>query len=173
MPKRRPPVISSSLAATGTVGTAFSYQITASNGPTSYTATGLPAGLTTNSTTGLISGKPAVGTAAVSPYGVIISARNQAGTGKGTLNLTVKPPAPPPVTTASAYVSWSQIANATGYKIFWGTGSKNYTYGVNAGNNLQCEVPNLTIGTTYYFSSQSYNATQTSPYGNEVAYKPA
>jgi hypothetical protein len=42
------PVISSAATASGTVGTAFSYQIVASGSPTSYSATGLPAGLTVN-----------------------------------------------------------------------------------------------------------------------------
>jgi len=41
-----PPVITSATTASGTVGSAFSYQITATNAPTSYGATGLPAGLT-------------------------------------------------------------------------------------------------------------------------------
>src|SRR5262249_44173803 len=38
-----PPSITSALTATGTVGSAFSYQITATNSPSSYNATGLPA----------------------------------------------------------------------------------------------------------------------------------
>ena len=45
------PVITSATTASGTVGSAFSYQITASNTPTTYSATGLPAGLSINSTT--------------------------------------------------------------------------------------------------------------------------
>jgi len=58
-----PPAITSALTATGTTGTAFSYTITGSNTPTSYNATGLPAGLTINTGTGIISGTPtAVGT---------------------------------------------------------------------------------------------------------------
>ena len=52
------PVISSAATASGKIGTAFSYQITATGGATSYSATGLPAGLTVNTATGLISGKP-------------------------------------------------------------------------------------------------------------------
>ena len=43
---------------TGTVGVAFSYQISASNSPTSYSTGTLPAGLTLNTTTGLITGNP-------------------------------------------------------------------------------------------------------------------
>jgi hypothetical protein len=79
------PVISSASTATGTVGTAFSYTITASNTPTSYNATGLPAGLSVNTTTGIISGTPT--TAATST--VTISATNSGGTGNQTLSITV------------------------------------------------------------------------------------
>jgi len=62
-----PPVITSATTTSGTVGTAFSYQITATGAPTSYAATGLPAGLSVNTGTGLISGTPtAAGTSAVS-----------------------------------------------------------------------------------------------------------
>src|SRR5258707_2593448 len=52
------PVITSGTTASGTVGSAFSYQITATNTPTSYGATGLAAGLAVNTSTGLISGTP-------------------------------------------------------------------------------------------------------------------
>ena len=52
------PVITSATTASGTVGSAFSYQITATNTPVSYGATGLPPGLSANSGTGLISGTP-------------------------------------------------------------------------------------------------------------------
>ncbi|MES2921560.1 MAG: LamG-like jellyroll fold domain-containing protein, partial [Verrucomicrobiota bacterium] len=52
------PVITSGGSANGTAGVAFSYQITASNSPTSYGATGLPAGLNVNMSSGLIDGTP-------------------------------------------------------------------------------------------------------------------
>ncbi|WP_146180143.1 putative Ig domain-containing protein [Opitutus sp. ER46] len=52
------PVINSAASATATVGQNFTYQITASNSPTSYAATGLPAGLTLNTSTGVIAGIP-------------------------------------------------------------------------------------------------------------------
>src|SRR5204863_218164 len=70
------PVITSPLTATGQVGVAFSYQITATNNPTSFNATGLPAGLSVNTSTGLISGTPTTtGTSSVT-----ISATNAGGT---------------------------------------------------------------------------------------------
>ena len=84
------PIISSATTATGTVGTAFSYAILASSTPTSYAATGLPAGLLLNSTTGIISGTPTG--SAVST--VSLFATNAGGTGSATLTLTVNPAAP-------------------------------------------------------------------------------
>ena len=80
-----PPVITSATTATGPAGVAFSYQITATNNPTSFGATGLPSGLSVNTATGVISGTPAkAGTSSVT-----LSATNTSGTGTATLTLTV------------------------------------------------------------------------------------
>ena len=93
----QPPVITSALSATGTAGSAFSYTITASNSPTSYGASGLPAGLSVNTSTGAITGTPsAPGTSSVT-----VSAINATGTGTATLTLTVQPTPPPPVITSA------------------------------------------------------------------------
>jgi hypothetical protein len=79
-----PPGITSATTANGAVGASFSYQITATNTPTTYGATGLPAGLSVNSGTGLISGTPtSAGTSTVT-----LSASNAGGTGNATLTLT-------------------------------------------------------------------------------------
>src|ERR1700678_1772902 len=90
------PVISSATAATGTMGSGFSYQITATNTPTSYAATGLPAGLSVNTGTGSISGTPTV----VGSSTATLSATNGTGTGKATLTVTVNLPALVLLTTA-------------------------------------------------------------------------
>jgi len=92
------PVITSATTASGTVGTAFSYQITATNTPTSYGATGLPAGLSLSGTTGLISGTPT--TAGTST--VTLSATNASGTGNATLTLTITTMAAPVITSLSS-----------------------------------------------------------------------
>src|SRR5208283_3500226 len=80
------PVITSSDRASGTVGTAFSYQITATNSPTSFGALGLPTGLTLDTVSGLISGTP---TGAVGTSSVTLSATNSGGTGSAPLTLTI------------------------------------------------------------------------------------
>ena len=78
------PVISSSLTASGTVGTALtSYTITASNTPTSFTATNLPAGLSFSSPS--ISGTPT----AAGTFNTTITATNSGGTDSKTLVFTI------------------------------------------------------------------------------------
>ncbi|MDF2457055.1 MAG: carbohydrate-binding protein [Cytophagaceae bacterium] len=81
------PVISSASTASATAGVAFSYTITASNNPTSFSATGLPAGLAVNTTTGVITGAPA----AVGTYTITLGASNAGGTASKALSLTVAP----------------------------------------------------------------------------------
>jgi PKD repeat protein len=109
--KPPPPVITSATTASGTVGIAFSYQITATNNPTSFNATGLPGGLTVNTTTGVISGTPTT----AGTYTVTISATNAGGTGSATLTLTVVNPPPPVIT--SATTATGQVGVAFSYQI--------------------------------------------------------
>ncbi|HXA01081.1 MAG TPA: sugar-binding protein, partial [Cytophagaceae bacterium] len=79
------PVVSSAGTASGTAGTAFSYTITASNMPTSYGATGLPAGLSVNTSTGVISGMPTT----AGTYTTTVSAANAGGTGTKSVTITL------------------------------------------------------------------------------------
>ncbi len=86
------PNINSPLTASATYGVAStSYFITATNSPTSFNATGLPTGLSINTSTGEISGTPT--DVAGSPFSVTISATNLGGTGTATLVYTVSPKA--------------------------------------------------------------------------------
>ncbi len=80
-----PPQITSSGTALGVVGTFFTYQILASNSPTSYDATGLPSGLSINTTTGVISGTPS----AAGSSSITLAATNTGGTANAPLTLTV------------------------------------------------------------------------------------
>jgi len=83
------PVISSAPTASGTRGSAFTYQMTASNSPTSYSVSGtLPNGLALNTATGLISGTPA----ASGVFNLQVGATNGGDPGTRSLVLTIATP---------------------------------------------------------------------------------
>jgi hypothetical protein len=115
-----PPVITSATTATGMVGSAFSYQITASNGPTSYNATGLPAGLSVNTGSGVISGTPTT----AGTNSVIISASNANGTGSNTLTLIVNAAGTPAIT--SSTTASGTVGSAFSYQITASNSPTNY-----------------------------------------------
>jgi hypothetical protein len=97
-----PPVITSDGNISWTLNVPnFNYLITATNDPTTFGATPLPAGLAVNTTTGAITGTPTV----VNLVGtnVTISARNK--TGVGTKSLIIKILPPPPVITSALTLS--------------------------------------------------------------------
>lgn len=94
-----PPVITSATSASGTYGSSFSYSITATNSPTSYSASGLPGGLSVNTGNGVISGAPS----ATGTYSVGLGATNTGGTGSATLSLTINK--------ANQTISFGALAN--------------------------------------------------------------
>lgn len=82
------PKITSNLSPIADVGQTFYYQISASPNALSYTAAGLPAGLSLNSNTGLISGTPAeVGT-----FDVNVAAQTNGGVAVALVRITVRAP---------------------------------------------------------------------------------
>ena len=111
-PAPQPPNLNANGNATGTVGVAFSYQIVATNSPTSYNATGLPPGLSVNTTTGLISGTPTT----VGTYNPVhLSATNAAGTGTKdvTFKINSAPTATATISPAAVYTGDSVTLNAS------------------------------------------------------------
>ena len=81
------PVVTSPSSATGQAGQVFNYPVTASNNPTGYQATGLPAWLTIDPVAGLITGIPAA--AQVGTYTISVSASNSAGSGSAPVTITI------------------------------------------------------------------------------------
>lgn len=79
------PVINPSLTADGQVGLPFSYAIQATLSPDSFASGALPAGLTLNASSGLITGIPTT----VGATSVNISATNSTGTGNAVLVITI------------------------------------------------------------------------------------
>jgi sugar lactone lactonase YvrE len=83
----RAPRITSPLVNSSTsVGGTFTYQITASNNPTSFTATGLPAGLRLDPSTGQITGVAELS----GQYEVTITAHGSTGTATATLMVFIQ-----------------------------------------------------------------------------------
>lgn len=76
-----PPVVNDTLRVNGAVGQSLSFQVPATHSPTSYSASGLPAGLVINASSGLISGTPTA--TAGGSFAVSVNAVNAAGTGSG------------------------------------------------------------------------------------------
>jgi hypothetical protein len=82
------PQITSAMSVSGWVGTPFYYQISASNQPSGFNALGLPAGLSLNGVSGLISGTPQ----AEGEYQVALTAANVTGSGPVTgLTIRIQP----------------------------------------------------------------------------------
>jgi hypothetical protein len=76
---------------------------------------------------------------------------------------------------ATATLGWnaSTSSGVSGYKLYQGTSSGNYTTSINAGNATQATASNLVSGTTYYFAVTAYTGTGVeSAYSSEISYTP-
>lgn len=111
-PPNAAPAITSTLSASGNVGSAFSYQIAASENPQSFSATSLPTGLSLSSS-GLISGVPET----QGNFNVTIGATNSLGTGTAVLVLNIGPRLPTPPVITSALTSQAVLNVVFNYQI--------------------------------------------------------
>jgi hypothetical protein len=90
--------------------------------------------------------------------------------------VALAPNNPPPQVT----LQWDPSPDlaVTGYRIYYGTASSNYTSMVNVPSNsfgglaTTCTVSNLTRGVTYFFAATAYTGSGLeSDFSNEVSYK--
>jgi hypothetical protein len=71
----------------------------------------------------------------------------------------------------TATLQWTQSSDSrvVGYRVYWGTSSRNYRQargqGLGAGQSSSYVVGNLPVNTTYYFAVTAYDAA-----GNESDY---
>ncbi len=170
------PAFAGSATANGTYDQSFTYSAALSDS-LDYSASGLPAGLTIDQATGVISGTlfGAAGT-----YSVTLSAENGAGTGTGALTLTIGgggqlPGAPTGVTAAAgdgqASVSFTApVLNGgsaiTGYAVT-ATPASGPTVTA-TGSSSPVTITGLTDGVVYVVSVAAVNATGTGPGGQAV-----
>jgi hypothetical protein len=66
-------------------------------------------------------------------------------------------------------LAWNAVTGATGYRLYYGTSSGNYSSSVDAQNQTSATVSGLTDGARYYFAAKAYNSATTSGFSNEVS----
>ena len=167
------PAITSSDTASGTIGTAFSYQITATNTPTSFGAVGLPTGFTLDSVLGLITGTP---TGAALASSVTLSATNANGSGSAPLTLTISAGGGPVVShtiqisndaddgyyNSQDSTGWHStpefgaadlVGSSSGLTTAWVTGYRFPAVGANSGDTIQSAYLQLVSSSSFATSA--------------------
>ncbi len=108
-----PVITNSPLTAGGTVGSGFSFSVTASGAPTSFSASPLPAGLSINTASGVITGSPTT----AGTTSVVLGATNGGGTGNATLTVTISAAGVAPVITNSPLTAGGTVNTAFSFTI--------------------------------------------------------
>jgi len=74
-----------------------------------------------------------------------------------------------PVHAGAVHLRWDAVPQATGYRVYYGTQSRQYTASVNAGNTTSTVVNGLADCQTWYLAVKAYNAAGESPsFSNEI-----
>lgn len=77
-----------------------------------------------------------------------------------------------PAGAATTTLSWTpqSTTGIAGYKLYYGTSSRNYPNSINVGSATSHTLNNLSDGTTYYFAATNYNSSGVeSAYSNEMS----
>lgn len=155
----------------GTVNVLYSATLLASGGSGSYTwtATGLPGGLTL-ATNGTISGRPTTS----GPFTINATAASGASTDSKSWNITVSPAPVLPsafnklspgnrttgISRTTTNLTWAASANATSYEVCFSR-TNSCTSWINVGNVTSWRTPSLLSRTVYYWQIRASNASGT------------
>ena len=66
-------------------------------------------------------------------------------------------------------LAWDASSGATGYRVYWGPSSGNYTNSQDVGNNTTTLLTNVANCTDTFFAVTAYNSAGESGYSNEIA----
>nr|WP_246418140.1 putative Ig domain-containing protein [Haloferula luteola] len=145
----------------GAEDTPFHHRISSRNSPTSFSATGLPTGLSIHPVSGLISGSPANSGA----FPVTVTASNAAGSTQRTYEIIVNPPLPL-ITSPLAASAW--IGSEFRYQIeaehspsSFGASGLPAGLSINPGTGIISGFPSLP-------GSYEFEISSTNPYGTET-----
>jgi Putative Ig domain len=153
------PAISGSPSTSATVGTAYSFQPTASGGSSlSFSAKNLPSWAAINAQSGLVSGTPASGDVGTDAN-IVISVSN--GAASASLTAFSIAVSAVPVATGRATVSWTApsqnsdgtpLMNLSGYQIVYGQSQSNLSQSVSVADPTATTytISNLASGTWYF-----------------------
>ena len=66
---------------------------------------------------------------------------------------------PPGLHAAEVTLAWDPNTepDVAGYKVYYGSGSRNYDHVMDVGNSTNCVVTGLELGRTYYFAATAVN----------------
>jgi hypothetical protein len=156
------PGITSALTGSGTVGLEFTYQISATNNPTSFFAIGLPAGLSFDPVRGSIFGVPLL----AGNFEVTIRASNRWGAGSATLALAIAPAPPPRIDSISlsngVVLSFQTLTNHT-YTVEWNAGLLNSSWTPLTSNILGNAASQMVTDPVTNFPVRFYRLKQNAP----------
>jgi hypothetical protein len=167
----------------GATGQGYNAAISATGGVTPYTfsATGLPGGLSINASTGAITGTPSSSGTSSVIVTVTDSGGKFAQTARATYSLTIIAPPPPPLQISTPSLPNGMVGQIYAALIAASGGAGNYSFSVSSGSlpgGVQLALAGQLYGTptapgTFNFTVQVSDGQNTSSHGYSITIAPA